>query len=563
MKYNDMIIEAFDFDRKLSPEKIWHGRFKVRVFSSPVGEMSQEQAVPVQFDDGQLQATLQRLESRDLDSAGLVVLGRTLALLLFPPGPEGATTSVRGLLADNLKNLKPDIGLRLRLRIPSMLAAVPWEYIYVDRAGGGDGMDGFLALDPRVAIVRHEVLAAPLLSLPLLSGDIKVVAALASSGGPQLNLAKERADLEEAFAGQPGINPIFLPDATLDEIQAAIPESGIFHFAGHGMYDRKQSDLPGVYTGIGSIALVDQNVDAEQLGINLRGCGVRLAMLGGCETGRREGIYVWSGIVPALIKAGIPAVVANQYKITDTCATAFSRQFYRALVGGLPIERAVSAGRIAAYNADPNGRDWGVSVLYLRAENGELFKGAGDAQVRDTARKAVEQLVVQQYVKVVQQRVKVDQRNAKIGGIYFGSSTPPVLKESTPTSDSGPEPRPKVDGVSSDSSQKERPSEVANTAPTEGRDSPARIELAGEALRPVLVKLIADLGQDDLPFAFQCVFDLSYELARGSDADTALISNQVKNLIQLVPAVEPELNKLFSHEQFRGLSPMAALLPAF
>ena len=104
------------------------------------------------------------------------------------------------------------------------------------------------------------------------------------------------------------------------------------------------SDLPGIYTGEGALAFFDQMVPAEQLGSNLRGNGVRLAVLGGCETGRREGVSVWSGIAPVLVKANIPAVVGNQYKISDKCAIAFSRQFYRALVGGLPIERAVERG---------------------------------------------------------------------------------------------------------------------------------------------------------------------------------------------------------------------------
>jgi hypothetical protein len=150
------------------------------------------------------------------------------------------------------------------------------------------------------------------------------------------------------------------------------------------------SDLPGVYTGEGALALFDQIVPAEQLGINLRGHGVRLAILGGCETGRRAGISVWSGIAPALVKAEIPAVVGNQYAISDKCAIAFSRQFYRALVGGLPVERAVSAGRIAAYNADKASYDWGVPVLYLRAGDGRLFAGATDEKVRAAAQAAAE-----------------------------------------------------------------------------------------------------------------------------------------------------------------------------
>ena len=88
--------------------------------------------------------------------------------------------------------------------------------------------------------------------------------------------------------------------------------------------------------------------------------------------------------------AKIPAVVANQYRIEDKCAIVFSRQFYRALVGGLSIERAVAAGRLAAYNADKEGRDWGVPVLYLRARRGELFEGTADAEVRQQARAAAE-----------------------------------------------------------------------------------------------------------------------------------------------------------------------------
>jgi len=139
-----------------------------------------------------------------------------------------------------------------------------------------------------------------------------------------------------------------------------------------------------------SLALDDREVHAEQLGINLQGNGVRLAVLGGCETGRRDGISVWSGIAPALVKAGIAAVVANQYSILDKCAIAFSRQFYQALVGGLDIERAVAAGRIAAYNANTDGRDWGVPVLYLRSKDGRLFEGAADKAVRHRARTAAE-----------------------------------------------------------------------------------------------------------------------------------------------------------------------------
>lgn len=390
MHYDDMIIEASAAELVRAPDKRRLGRFKVSVVASPAGEIKPEAAVPVEYDYGELQSSLRGLEKRKLERDELVALGRTLALLLLPPQGEGAATGVRELLAASLNEIGHGRGLRLRLLLPPLLAALPWEYLYVDRAGGGDGMDGFLALDPRVAIVRHEALPAPAPQSPV-TGNIKVVAALASSLDlPPLDLEREKAALEQAFSEQAGIEPLFLQDATLDEIQAAIPGAGVFHFAGHGLFNRRMGDLPGTYTGTSALALDDGYIEAEQLGINLRGNGVRLAVLGGCETGRRDGVSVWSGVAPALVKAEVPAVIANQFSIWDTSAIAFSGQFYRALVGGLSIERAVSAGRIAAYNADPEGRDWGVPVLYLRAADGRLFGGASDKEVRQQAQTAAE-----------------------------------------------------------------------------------------------------------------------------------------------------------------------------
>jgi hypothetical protein len=93
-------------------------------------------------------------------------------------------------------------------------------------------------------------------------------------------------------------------------------------------------------------------------------------------------------------------VIANQLPIKDACAIAFSKQFYGALVGGLPIERALAAGRIAAYNADKEGRDWGVAVLYMRDADGVLFGGAADAGVRERAA-AQAKVVIEQRVSEV------------------------------------------------------------------------------------------------------------------------------------------------------------------
>src|SRR4051794_26974425 len=133
MPYQDMIIEAAGAVLERTPDKQRIGRFSVRVLLSPAGEMKPEEAVSVSYDDKQLQLSLQQLETRALDKAGLIALGRALALLL-PPKQQAAATGVRELLAASMDQIGPDDGVRLRLRLPPQLAALPWEYMYVDRA---------------------------------------------------------------------------------------------------------------------------------------------------------------------------------------------------------------------------------------------------------------------------------------------------------------------------------------------------------------------------------------------------------------------------------------------
>lgn len=413
MNYQDMTLEISDAATRTQEDKRI-GMFKVRVLASPAGEMPPGEAVAVEYDDKDLQSTLGKLDGRDLDTEGLTALGRMLAAMLLPITAKDGAPSVRELFARSFVRLGPDIGLRMRLRLPPDLAVIPWEYAYVERTGGR-GMDGFLALDPRIAIVRHETFAAPVAETAL-SGDIKVVTAFAEAEGlDDLDLDQEMNLLKEALQGIDGIRIVPCPQATLSKLQPLLPGAGIFHFAGHGDFTRQMAAKPDTYAGVGYLAFGDECIDAKQMGTNLRGQGIRLAVLAGCHTGRRDGASMWSGIAPALVKMEIPAVVANQYTITDKCAIAFSHQFYQALAGGLPLEGAVSAGRIAAYNADKTGRDWGVPVLYLRAANGNLFSGAADPTVRERSKNAAEV------------DVAIRAREVKAGGVLIGADVSTII----------------------------------------------------------------------------------------------------------------------------------------
>lgn len=389
MQYDDMLIEASEAQRTLIG-KAWQVSFKLRVSASPAGAHTPDQRSSLSYASAALNEHLTQLEKRILDQVGMIELGRVLAALLLPAAEDH--NSVYDLFIRSLDIIGPQRGLRLRLRLPPLLAVLPWEYVYVDRAGNPESMDGFVALNPRVAIIREEVQPTPSTLAPL-TGPIKIVAAFAlPEGMPALDLKQEQQNLHAVLDQQAGLVPTYLEQATLDELLSAIHGAGVFHFAGHGQFVRQPGDAPGSYTGEAGLALFDQYVEAEQLAINLSRGGVRLAVLGGCETARRDEVSVWSGIASTLVRsqAQLPAVVANQYTISDACAIAFSKQLYQALVAGLSIEEAVAAGRIAAYNADTSGRDWGVPVLYLRPGDGHLFAGAADSGVREAARKNIE-----------------------------------------------------------------------------------------------------------------------------------------------------------------------------
>jgi hypothetical protein len=105
--------------------------------------------------------------------------------------------------------------LRLRLRLDDALADIPWEYAFISRTRGEQTADGFLALDPRISIVRHEALAVP--------GDWfgapsrrRVLVAMASPKPYDKYrklkyLAREQQEIHKALSKIAGVDAAFVP----------------------------------------------------------------------------------------------------------------------------------------------------------------------------------------------------------------------------------------------------------------------------------------------------------------------------------------------------------------
>ncbi len=381
----------------------------VRLLASPAGDVGPIRRTVSAGLARQLTARLTELEARPPDTEPVMGLGAALADLLLP-------SAIRQVLVTSLDGLGPDDGLRIRLRLDPGLAELPWEYIWVPRQQGQRDSSGFLALDPRVSIVRHETVGGRVAIDPT-PRDRRVVAVFDNPNVPgraPLDLPAERLNLETALRKVPGTSVEVYEDVTIDGLEDALLDGAdVFHFAGHGLDD--------------SLVLVDDagapwQLPAQQLAMNLRGRGAQLVVLGACESAMRARRDPWSGVATRLIAAGVPAVVAMQYRIGDRTAIAFSERLYRSLAAGLSLDEAVFAGRLAIFNETTGGRgdpkrarlwrDWGVPVVYLRPEASVSLISIVDDKERERA--------VEDLDSTVRLRARTVRKGGKVTGLEAG-----------------------------------------------------------------------------------------------------------------------------------------------
>ncbi|HJQ33099.1 MAG TPA: CHAT domain-containing protein [Pyrinomonadaceae bacterium] len=371
------------------------GSFRVTVLHSPVGESEQPAIVP--YKPEELSDALDALEQKSVEPDELFELGARLAALLLPPG------QVRDLFLRALDRAGRDGGVRLRLVIREpRLAQLPWEYAYLQTHGGERSRRHFLCLNPQVSVVRHEALAEEHPKLTgATPGELRVVAATADAGGQyKLKLKAERKVIEKAVGGADsgGVKVTlqsFVEHATRDKLaQALLTKADLFHFAGHGLFDEDGDDGAGGRRGSGYVVLaVDEGGDepymlpAGELAAMLQAANVRVILLGACETGRRGGVSPWTGVAPAIVERGAPAVVAMQYEIEDDAAIGFSKMFYTSLAAGLSLDEAVTAGRLEMERESADdGVEWGVPVLYMRSPDGVIFPELREQATQAAAR---------------------------------------------------------------------------------------------------------------------------------------------------------------------------------
>lgn len=377
MKYQDFVVQL-----GISPV----GALQIRVHKSPAGEGEITIGMPVwlrelafSFADAPHRGPAEEVQ-RDLRRRKETLpvaeeIGGQLHDLIF--------SGVVGRLWDQSLGAisgRQDAGLRLRLQIAleqaEFLGDLPWELLHSRHTGA------YLGLDSRTPILRHLEVAQPLLPQKL-PASLKV---LGVASAPQelasLDLASEKQQLQ-ASKKRRGWQVSFLEQPTVEQLRQSLVDQGshVLHFMGHGSFDPESRE--------GALYFEDGQgqgapFTGSALAAKLAGApSLRLVVLNACDTavsGAAGNAY--GGVAAALVRSGLPAVIAMQRPISDKAAIAFSSAFYHHLATGADLESALTEGRQAIHTLNPSGIEWSIPVLFSRFAERGLFSNPEALAVR-------------------------------------------------------------------------------------------------------------------------------------------------------------------------------------
>lgn len=343
---------------------------------SPTGVGENRTVAPIDPADAELRGRLAVLPTSVLASAAkarsaanpLEEAARDIGDRLFRAVTVGETLGDLSRLRRRALAAGADVRITLRIQAPE-LAALPWEYLFDARSDKRE----FIG---RACMVTRSAGAFGAVPRLPVTGPLRVLGMVSLPGDQvALDARRERDALSRALAPMAAAGRVELHwiPATKQALLAAT-QSGTwhaFHYIGHGDFDAASGDGRLAFTGPdGGTDFISARQLAAILGTHPT---LRLAVLNACQSSAGSAEDSQAGIAAALVHAGLPAVVAMQFPITDDAAPVFSQAFYEGLAAGRGVDQCVRAGRTAITLANDASLEWGTPVLHLRSADGVLF----------------------------------------------------------------------------------------------------------------------------------------------------------------------------------------------
>jgi hypothetical protein len=277
---------------------------------------------------------------------------------------------------------------RIRLRISPTapeLHTLPWELLR-DPGDGSAAQD--LAATSATPFSRY-LAGRWQPGSPILKRPIRVLVAIASPENldryslAAVDAGAELASLQEATGGL-DVELVALPQpCTLPALEAELRQGyHVLHLVAHGAYDEAEGQAALFLSdGENQVELVHDADFAAMLARQLADVDVksedklRLVFLSSCQTATRSPADAFRGLAPALVAAGVPAVVAMQDLVPVDTAREFARVFYRQLLQHGLVDLAGNEARSTLLTSRLPGSV--IPVLFMRLRSGMLLGRRG------------------------------------------------------------------------------------------------------------------------------------------------------------------------------------------
>ncbi len=299
------------------------------------------------------------------ESSTLSALGRQLYNAIFQGSIRDSWIAAQGI-AQNQQDI-----LRLRLGLKDDRAIrLPWEVLHAGDRPLATGTD----------VVFSRYLAGstpPFLASGTVGQPLRILMVLsAPTDQDRLQLHDEATHLQDELAhdralpNSPEIELTILEQPGREQLTQSLEQGNydILHYAGHSGWGTAGGDLYLVNRRTG----LTEPLSGEDLAGLLVNNGVRMAVFNSCRGVRAataEAAGALDNLADALLRRGVPAILAMAERIPDDVALILSRLFYRNLKQGYPIDLSLNRARqglLSSYGS--NQLYWALPILYLHPE---------------------------------------------------------------------------------------------------------------------------------------------------------------------------------------------------
>ncbi|MBZ8182869.1 CHAT domain-containing protein [Oscillatoria salina] len=318
------------------------------------------------FEDDFIFTETDESETANQSSLNLVSFGKQLYQALFYGKLRESWAIAQGI-AHNQRSY-----IRLRLGFKDVATTrLPWEVLHAEDRPLASVTDiAFSRYQPNICLLNPAVVAKLEPEQPL-----KILMAIAApSDRESLELKREARELQEELRYSPPNNlpPIeltILEQPGREQLTQALEQGSyqVFHYAGHSNLGESGGDIYLVSRQTG----LTERIYGDDLAGLLVNNGIKFAVFNSCRGAFEESgeSVTERNLAQALVKRGIPAVLAMAERIPDRVALSLTKFLYRNINQGYPIDKSVSRARqglISAYGS--NQLYWALPVLYLHPE---------------------------------------------------------------------------------------------------------------------------------------------------------------------------------------------------